>query len=380
MGDYNLTKYWLFLYKTTIRNKFNFIPIAILILLTIALLWLNATLTASNGFIPMIRMQNADNKNSFSDNKEVNLMIQEQIASNERVIELAEKNDWKAALTLQLKVLEETDIKLVENESQPVPIELKKSILGKKAIYQYLVKNNLKLDTLERETQGFPFVFRVIASLFPSVVILCIIALLTNLFTENFKQGINLDDLFPLKKQYLLTSKLGFGILAASTVYAIILLISFVSATIINGSNSLNYPALLNTPSFIDIRPIGSLIAEALFLQFLCIIFLVLFVYILAQLTKNKVATLFISVFIICGLVLTVTKVQPLAFIAHRIPFVYFNTIDILLQNSSYITNNPKVTWITGITTLLISILAELIIVILLNYKPRNKKIPLFER
>ncbi|MGX7417261.1 hypothetical protein ACWOFR_00505 [Carnobacterium gallinarum] len=375
-----MTKYWLFLYKTTIRNKFNFIPIAILILLTIALLWLNATLTASNGFIPMIRMQNADNKNSFSDNKEVNLMIQEQIASNERVIELAEKNDWKAALTLQLKVLEETDIKLVENESQPVPIELKKSILGKKAIYQYLVKNNLKLDTLERETQGFPFVFRVIASLFPSVVILCIIALLTNLFTENFKQGINLDDLFPLKKQYLLTSKLGFGILAASTVYAIILLISFVSATIINGSNSLNYPALLNTPSFIDIRPIGSLIAEALFLQFLCIIFLVLFVYILAQLTKNKVATLFISVFIICGLVLTVTKVQPLAFIAHRIPFVYFNTIDILLQNSSYITNNPKVTWITGITTLLISILAELIIVILLNYKPRNKKIPLFER
>lgn len=380
----------MFLLKLTTRKKLNFIPVAILILSTLFLVTMNTRASTNAGFKNDITSYNKlleeliDKYESY-DKISTDKIYLEQIAIekkrlatiitlNKKSIELAEKNDWKAALTLQLKVIDEMDIKKIEDKDQYVPVGYPKFVFGKKATYQYLIKNNLKPNILTIENQGFPYLFRAIDVLFPVLVVLCIITLLTNLFTENFKQGMNLDNLFPLKKQRLLASKLTFGVLVASIVYAITLLISFASATLISGSNSPSYPAVLNTPSYTDIRPIGALMLEGLFLQFLCIIFLVLFVYIIAQLTKNKVATLFISIFILCGLTLTLAKIQPLASILHGIPITYFNTIAVLLRDISFETGNANVTLISGTITLTVSILIELAIVTLLNYKRSNYK------
>lgn len=378
-----VNKYWSFLFKITIRNKFNFFPFIILLAISIVLLIMNTNVHPTVGYIGTIQTQNQNltelinvyngydaNEISKADMEEINTEkehLLKVVEDNKRSIEFANQNKWTNSVELTVKTIENTDMKMLENDEVNSPPEYKKMVLTNLAKFKYLAKNNLKPDAHEMEIQGFPFTFRMIDVLFPVIVIVCLITILTNIFTETFKQGVDIDNLFPIRKSKLITSKLLFGFIITLGVYISLLIISFIFASIANGTSSVNYPISINTPRFTDIRPIKYLMLEGLFLQALCIIFSVLFVYTIAFVTKNKIATLFTSILVLCGTSLSVTELQPLFSVLHFIPTTYFNTISVLTKDVAVNSNNSSVTFSYGIITLVSWILLEIFVIFLAN-------------
>lgn len=380
-----MKKYWSYLIKVTTRNKFNIFPVVLCFFISIFILVMNTKVQDSMGYIGSIEIQNQNlnglvtiynnyDENDIDENdmKEINEekdRLLKIIENNNKAIKLAKEKKWKESIEINIDTIQETDLKILEDDNINSSLEYEKTVLTNMERLKYLAKNNLEPDAIGMETQGFPFTFRLMDVLFPVITIICFITILTNMFTTTFKQGIDIDNLFPMKKYKLILSKLIFGIATTFGIYIIMLVFSFILASIMNGSNSLKYPININTMSYNEIQSLKNLMISGLAIQFLCTIFTVLFVYIIAFITHNKIATIFTSILFLCGTTLGITNIQPLFSIIHYIPTTYFNTMSVLTNDIAINSNNSNVTFVHGIISLLFCIVIELLLIFIINNK-----------
>lgn len=391
-----MISYWGLLLKTTLRNRLNYLPLIVLIFLSLFLLLMNTRAKENTGVTGSINFQNESydyliNEYSRDLQEEMSAQDFEKIsevkqdllvkkAENEQSKKLFEKGGWRKALTIQLDLLDESIAEMSGDGNSSYPLEYQKAILGTRARYKYLVKNNLEPDSPGAETQGFPYVFSLMDVLFPIVVVSCLLPILTNLFNANFREGINIEWLFPMSRGKILGSKLIFASLLAYLCYLSLLLITFLTATLLNGSNAIHYPININTPTFTELVPIVDLLPPVIGLQLLCLVFVVLLTAIMADLTKNKVATMFASIGLLCGGVLSVMKIQPLQKILHLLPWTYFHTVSVLVKDSSVETGNSAIDFKHGFWVLLIWILVEIVLIFLFTRFPKKTMVTYFNQ
>lgn len=228
------------------------------------------------------------------------------------------------------------------------------------------------------ETKGISFTYRMMDIAYPAIFTMCLIAFFSSLLSSGIVDGMDLEDMFPVNQITWQIKKVGICFLMGLFLYMIWLGTSFVMATLMNGVGSINYPIILFSDNYSETIPVKSVIADTFILQALTILFLVLFVYLIAILTKNQLSTLFISSITMIGLVLLTGNIAPLGSYLHLFPTTYFNATRVISQQLAVENNNIHITLSNGVWVLVVSSLIILGIILLI--KKRHQSHHVFNR
>lgn len=367
--------YCTFLSKILVKNKLNVFPVFFPIFIVFFLLIMNTRSQSHVGFIGINKLNNNDmaqvlkeytgylegEKKEFVPTEEdlkgmteASISLKENIKLNETMILYAEQDKWDAALKLRLKLLEKNEIHDIEKGDLDFRGDFVESIYNERATYKELIKYDLSPNTKGTETQGFTFTYRMMDMVFPVLFIICFSAILSNVFCSNFVSKINWELLFPTKMLRLQAQKIVFGFIIGVFTYLVTLVFSFSLASLMNGMSSGNYPINIVTEDFSKTLPIKIVGTEALVLQICALLFTVVFVYSVAILTKTKLTTLFVSVILLGGMVLTTGMIAPVNSISHLMPTTYFKAISVVTNELATECNNMNITFKNGLFTLLL--------------------------
>ena len=147
-------------------------------------------------------------------------------------------------------------------------------------------------DTVGYETFGFNYVFRVMDSLFPILFVLILAVLLTEVFLNSYKKGMNIEALLPISFIRLTAKRIWFSSLLAGTIYMFTLALSFVMASLVKGPGNVLYPVLLYSAELPETSPIWIILVKMLILQFLGILSMVLLISLISFFIQNNLVSL----------------------------------------------------------------------------------------
>ena len=193
--------------------------------------------------------------------------------------------------------------------------------------------------------------------------------MLTQLFTDRFKDNLDTAKLLPFSKVKFAISNLGVGIVYVIVVFLAICVISLILGIFNQGLGTLEYPF----PIFdlvkqeIVIVKIQNILLESLALEFLVFIVIVEVVYLISFFFKQKTVALFISLISIGGLVFGINVIEPLQKIAHIIPFTYLRSVEVLTGSLPQNIHNAQLSGSMGLTIIPIIMIILFICILFLE-------------
>lgn len=272
------------------------------------------------------------------------------IAHNEELIALANQGAWQAALTAKIANLEEH----LTIEGGNLVADYQARIASQIAIYKRLAELNLAPDTTGAETQGWPFVLRMMDLLFPIIFVVCLLVTVTTIFTISFFEKLDLEQLYPTSRQRLWLQKIIFSLGVGFILYLSILLGCFLLASLLNGRSSLAYPINFETDNHLITMPVGKVLLQGLVLQFLSLTFLVLLPAVVTFITKQKMPTLFFTAFTLVGGVALTGQIVPLYPVIHLLPTTYFKAVSVVSNQLTMDTQNSRLSFSTGLVVMMV--------------------------
>lgn len=381
-----------YLLKLGLKNKLNLIPLLIPILLMIFLFIMNSQAIGKAGYIGYLNedlqlmetvltnQENilVDDKNITEQDekeiKEANIFLTENIKLKEKAISLAQQEKWKDSLNIEIKLMEENELKDIEKDNFSSSEDFANSIHKTYARYTKLVNLNEEPQTEGLEVKGVNFVFRMMDSVFPLVFVLCLIAWMSTILSASIVGRLDIEQLFPensftfyLKKILVLT---GLGILF----YCLFLSSTFIVSSIFSGTGTLQYPINLFSEGFKQTIPIITVLIKAGILQILSILFIISAVSFISILVKNGLTTLFISTVVLLGAILLTGKIAPVNAVIHVLPTTYVNAIQVVTNQLAFETHNAGVTFTNGIVVLICSIILLIGVTLGIKVYKRKKK------
>jgi len=389
--------YYNFLFKKTLKNPGNLIPLLILVLGIISLYILNITSgdlhsyknTAKDNYNETKKLEDYYlgelNSDTNYPKKDIQMFenalkdISEQKEWNQQIIQLADQEKWSEALNNSIKILNRHIKVNEESGGNLFPSDYVESMKGQILLYKQLISLNQEPDTIGYEKFGFNYVFRVMDSLFPMFFVLIISVFLIEVFLNTYKKGINIEILLPNKYTSTTTKKILYSTFLAVSIYMITLLISFVLASIINGTGNVLYPISLYTSNTLETAPIWAVIVKMFFLQVLSILNIVLLISLISFFAKNRLITLLISLVITIGSSMALKSIEVLHKFVHLNPFTYFSSGDVVTGLMTSEINNTNVTFVNGFISL--SLLAIILMsAIFITAQQKEKKQMLEEK
>lgn len=382
--------YWRFLNRSLFRRKLNFLPILLLLGITIFLFFMNRSVQDKVSFVGMIEAENAVMEaahNDYSEHlaakaagesqyenddlkgmKAASETLQENLTLNKQAQELAEKSQWQEAYGIKLALIEKNEIANLQSGLLPSDdVAAIEKIYRARTLYRGLKEANVAYDPEWYEIKGVTFLYRMQDIVMPLFFTVCLITLLTNLFFCGQVEGMWLEDLFPQGKLRVQMSKILYGFILSLLIFGLVMLLSFAMASIISGVGSSQYPVVIKIAGHHRILPVGQIMGKAAVLQGLSLLLLTLSTYLFAGITKNKLITMFISIIVDAGLIAITGKIEPLFPVSHVLPTTYFNAVQVSNHELSGITNNPHINFETGALVLTISCLILLVVITLRN-------------
>lgn len=286
-----------------------------------------------------------------------------QLQANQALIKHLNKGQWRPVYKEKIK--ENNKIKTTGLSERN-----RDFVNGIKKRYQYLVKHPLPYES-DAAVTGLQFWSDLNGTYWPVLFTLVIIFMLTYLYTDAYKNGLDITTDLPINiMSKLLTNSLA-GLAISCLLYLSVSLLVFTGASLIFGTGSLQYPAiihhLINGHSIVAVTPLATLIPKMLILQFLELIFLVLLLQLLAKLLHNQLPTLLLAVLLIVGINLATTVIEPLARIASWLPNTYLNAINVVSGAAAYNLDNYQINFVSGVDTLLIGSLILFSLICLLE-------------
>ena len=278
-----------------------------------------------------------------------NLDIQKNLLTQKKeILALLKEGRWKEAYYLQWQD-EEKDYEFVSNDPTSSS-ELKMGVDRERKIYQALYPLNIKAHTLEFPTHGIDQILWILEAIIPSLFVIGIIFMLTQLFAERYQNNLDTAQLYPFSKVTFAMSSLGVGVSYVTVLFIGICGFSFLVGSLISGFGQLDYPypfySLTNQE--VTIGKIQDVLFPSLLLAFLAFIVIVEVVYLIAYFFKQKMPVLFLSLIGIVGLLFGIQTIQPLQSIAHLIPFTYLRSVEILSGRLPKQINNVDLNWSMG--------------------------------
>ena len=373
---------FIFLFKKILKSRLN---IAIIILLTICLsvsFYFNSQtaqhLTLENRLETHIK----ENEKAIQKNEEKlstlndtlsdeyqfaknNLELQKELLKQRnQILSLLEQQNWKEAYFLQWKN-EERNYEIASNAGSS-STELKVAINLEKEVYKSLYPLNIKAHNLDFPTYGIDQIVWVSSTIIPTLFLISIIFLITQLFTDRYKDGLDTSILLPFSRVKYAICTFGVGLSYVSLLYIGLCIFSLLLGIFNNGFGRLDYPyPILDVVSQnVSILKIQDILLDSLVLNFLAFIVIVEVVYLVSLFLKQKTVSLFISLILIVGLIFGTNAIQPLQKNAHIIPFTYIRAVEILSGRFPKTIQNVYLNWDFGIMILPLFIVILFILII----------------
>ena len=274
------------------------------------------------------------------------------LTQKKEILTLLKEGRWKEAYYLQWQD-EEKNYEVMSN--QPTSdSELKMAIDRQRKIYQALYPLNIKAHNLDYPTHGIDQILWILEAIIPSLFVIGIIFMLTQLFAERYQNNLDTAQLYPFSKVTFAMSSLGVGVSYVTVLFIGICGFSFLVGSLISGFGQLDYPypfySLANQE--VTIGKIQDVLFPGLLLTFLAFIVIVEVVYLIAYFFKQKMPVLFLSLIGIVGLLFGIQTIQPLQSIAHLLPFTYLRSVEILSGRLPKQINNVNLNWSMGMVLL----------------------------
>ena len=283
----------------------------------------------------------------------INLESQKNLLKRKtEILTLLKEGRWKEAYYLQWQD-EEKKYEVISNEPT-ASSDFKMAVDRQRKIYQALYPLNIKAHTLEFPTHGIDQIVWILEAIIPTLFVIAIIFMLTQLFAERYQNNLDTAQLYPFSKVTFAASSLGVGVSYVTVLFIGICGFSFLVGSLISGFGQLDYPypiySLVNQE--VTIGKIQDVLFPGLFLAFLAFIVIVEVVYLIAYFFKQKMPVLFLSLIGIVGLLFGIQTIQPLQSIAHLIPFTYLRSVEILSGRLPKQIDNVNLHWSMGMVLL----------------------------
>ena len=268
------------------------------------------------------------------------------------ILTLLKEGRWKEAYYLQWQD-EEKNYEMISN-TPTISSDFKMAVDRQRKIYQALYPLNIKAHTLEFPTHGIDQIIWILEAIIPTLFVIAIIFMLTQLFAERYQNHLDTAQLYPFSKVAFAMSSLGVGVGYVTVLFIGISGFSFLVGSLISGFGQLDYPypiySLVNQE--VTIGKIQDVLFPGLLLAFLAFIVIVEVVYLIAYFFKQKMPVLFLSLIGIVGLLFGIQTIQLLQRIAHLIPFTYLRSVEILSGRLPKQIDNVNLNWSMGIVLL----------------------------
>ena len=296
------------------------------------------------------------------------------------ILTLLKEGRWKEAYYLQWQD-EEKNYEMISN-NPTISSDFKMAVDRQRKIYQALYPLNIKAHTLEFPTHGIDQIVWILEAIIPTLFVVAIIFMLTQLFAERYQNHLDTAQLYPFSKVTFAMSSLGVGVGYVTVLFIGICGFSFLVGSLISGFGQLDYPypiySLVNQE--VTIGKIQDVLFPGLFLTFLAFIVIVEVVYLIAYFFKQKMPVLFLSLIGIVGLLFGIQTIQPLQKIAHLIPFTYLRSVEILSGRLPKLIDNVNLNWDMGLVLLPCLIILLLVGILFIERWGSSRKKEVFNR
>ena len=375
----------LFLVKKALKSRLNVIIVALLAIVISIAFYMNSRTAQKLSLESQIQSSIVKNEQLIKENEDKlsqttdteseeyqstknNLdKNQNQLEERKHILSLLEQQKWKEAYYLQAKY-EEKIFGIISKEAHS-SAELKQAVYREWKVYEALYPLNIKAHLLDFPTYGIDQVVWTLTIIIPTLFLISIIFMLTQLFTDRFKGNLDTAKLLPFSKVKFAISSFGVGVGYVTIVFLVICAISLFLGLFNQGLGTLEYPY----PIFdvakqeIVIVKIQNILLESLALEFLVFIVIVEVVYLISFFFKQKTVALFISLILIVGFVFGINVIEPLQRVAHIIPFTYLRSVEVLTGSLPQNINNAQLSGSMGIIVLPILIIILFVFILLLE-------------
>ena len=311
----------------------------------------------------------------------INLESQKNLLTQKKeILALLKEGRWKEAYYLQWQAVEKSyEILSKEPTSSS---DLKMAVDRERKTYQTLYPLNIKAHNLVYPTHGIDQIVWILEAIIPTLFVIAIIFMLTQLFAERYQNHLDTAQLYPFSKVTFAMSSLGVGVGYVTVLFIGISGFSFLVGSLISGFGQLDYPypiySLVNQE--VTIGKIQDVLFPGLFLAFLAFIVIVEVVYLIAYFFKQKMPVLFLSLIGIVGLLFGIQTIQPLQRIAHLIPFTYLRSVEILSGRLPKQIDNVNLNWGMGMVLLPCLIILLLVGILFIERWGSSQKKEFFNR
>ena len=375
----------LFLVKKALKSRLNVIIVVLLTIVISIAFYMNSRTAQSLSLENQLQSRILENEQMIKENEDKlsqttdteseeyqftkkNLELkQNQLEERKHILSLLKQQNWKEAYNLQAKHEEKT-FGIISKEAHS-SAELKQAVYREWKVYEALYPLNIKAHLLDFPTYGIDQVVWILITIIPTLFLISIIFMLTQLFTDRFKGNLDTAKLLPFSKVKFAISNLGVGVVYVMAVFIAICGISIILGVFNQGLGTLEYPF----PIFdlvkqeIVIVKIQDILFRSLALEFLVFIVIVEVVYLISFFFKQKTVALFISLISIVGFVFGINVIEPLQRVAHIIPFTYLRSVEILTGRLPQNIQNAQLSGSMGIIVLPILIIILFVFILLLE-------------
>ena len=388
----------LFLLKKVFKSRLNWI-ILVLFVSTLGITFYFNSRTANYVSLEnRLETRTAANERAINENEEKlsqmsdtsteeyqfakeNLDLQKNLLTQKKeILTLLKEGRWEEAYYLQWQA-EEKSYETVSNDPTSSS-DLKIAVDRERKTYQALYPLNIKAHDLDYPTHGIDQIVWILEAIIPTLFVIAIIFMLTQLFAERYQNHLDTAQLYPFSKVAFAMSSLGVGVGYVTVLFIGICGFSFLVGSLISGFGQLDYPypiySLVNQE--VTIGKIQDVLFPSLLLTFLAFIVIVEVVYLIAYFFKQKMPVLFLSLIGIVGLLFSIQTIQPLQKIAHLIPFTYLRSVEILSGRLPKRIDNINLNWSMGMVLLPCLIILLLVGILFIERWGSSRKREVFNR
>ena len=388
----------LFLLKKVFKSRLNWIVLALFASVLGVTFYFNSQTANSASLESRLETRIATDERAINENEEKlsqmsdtsseeyqfakeNLDLQKNLLTQKKeILTLLKEGRWEKAYYLQWQA-EEKSYEIVSKEPTSSS-DLKKAVDRERKIYQALYPLNIKAHNLVYPTHGIDQIIWILEAIIPSLFVIGIIFMLTQLFAERYQNNLDTAQLYPFSKVTFAMSSLGVGVSYVTVLFIGICGFSFLVGSLISGFGQLDYPypiySLVNQE--VTIGKIQDVLFPSLLLAFLAFIVIVEVVYLIASFFKQKMPVLFISLIGIVGLLFGIQTIQPLQRIAHLIPFTYLRSVEILSGRLPKQIDNVNLNWGMGVVLLPCTIILLLLGILFIESLGNSRKKSMLNR
>ena len=388
----------LFLLKKVFKSRLNWIILALFVSVLGVTFYFNSRTANSVSLENRLETRTAANERAINENEKKlsqmsdtsteeyqfakeNLDLQKNLLTQKKeILTLLKEGRWEEAYYLQWQA-EEKSYETVSNDPTSSS-DLKIAVDRERKTYQALYPLNIKAHDLDYPTHGIDQIVWILEAITPTLFVIAIIFMLTQLFAERYQNHLDTAQLYPFSKVVFAMSSLGVGVGYVTVLFIGICGFSFLVGSLISGFGQLDYPypiySLVNQE--VTIGKIQDVLFPSLLLAFLAFIIIVEVVYLIAYFFKQKMPVLFLSLIGIVGLLFGIQTIQPLQKIAHLIPFTYLRSVEILSGRLPKKIDNVNLNWDMGLVLLPCLIILLLVGILFIERWGSSRKREVFNR